>query len=86
MPSPERADGDDVVLTAVEAAKLLRVSRSRLYAMAAAQEIPHLRLSTRCVRFCRSSLLRWLEEREQGGAAPPARVRAIAGGKGGAAQ
>lgn len=54
-------------LTADEAARWLRVSRSKLYQMASAHEIPHARLPGRGVRFNRESLEQWLKSLERGG-------------------
>ena len=47
------------VLTAPEAARLLRIGRDSLYAAANRGEIPHRRLGRRMI-FSRSALLRWL--------------------------
>lgn len=54
-------------LTPAEAARLLRISRSALYVLIRAHELPHTRLSARCVRLSAESLERWMHEREQGG-------------------
>jgi len=54
-------------LTPAEAAQWLGVSRSRVYALARANEIPHARLPGRGIRFNLESLARWLGSRERGG-------------------
>lgn len=51
------------VLTVVEAAKLLRVSKSWVYQAAAAGTLPAFRLG-RTVRFTRATLLAWLEKQK----------------------
>ena len=53
------------LLTPVEAAAYLRISRSALYSLIQRQEVPHVRLSPRCVRLSRASLLKWIHERER---------------------
>ena len=47
------------VLDVREAAELLRVERKTVYAMAAANVIPHRRVG-RLLRFSRAALLAWL--------------------------
>jgi len=59
---------DSDVLTPTEAARLLRISRSALYELVRRHDLPHVRLSARCIRLSRESLTRWLREREKGGA------------------
>lgn len=67
MPTPERADAENnVVLNVAEASALLKISRSRCYALAASLTIPSIHFG-RTVRFRRASLLRYLEAIERGG-------------------
>lgn len=58
--------GDDIGLPVLlrfdEAARLLRISRSRLYEMAARDEIPGLVTFGRSRRIHRASLERWIAE------------------------
>jgi excisionase family DNA binding protein len=53
------------LLTAAEAARLLGIKESWLYAEARANRIPHVRLG-RYVRFRHESLERWAREHERG--------------------
>jgi excisionase family DNA binding protein len=62
----EHVDGPDDILTAVEAARLLRISRAQVYTLTAAGQLPHVRVSPRCVRYRRGALLAWFEAREKG--------------------
>jgi excisionase family DNA binding protein len=48
------------VLTADEAAALLRVGRNQLYEAVSRGEIPHRRIG-RSIRFSRAVLIRWLD-------------------------
>jgi excisionase family DNA binding protein len=50
----------DQVLTATEAAMLLRLSRDSLYAAANRGDIPHRRVGRRML-FSRAALLEWLQ-------------------------
>ena len=50
-----------------EAADLLRVSRATLYSWVYERRIPHVRLSSRTVRFIREDLDRWMELRRING-------------------
>jgi excisionase family DNA binding protein len=54
-------------LTPAEAAEWIGISRSRLYVLARANEIPHARLPGRGIRFNQGSLARWLTSLERGG-------------------
>jgi excisionase family DNA binding protein len=49
------------LLTAVEAAGLLRVPRSTLYELVRSRHLPHVRLG-RSLRFTRAGLAAWVEE------------------------
>ena len=53
------SDADRDVLTADEAAKLLRLGRNQLYEAAGRGEIPHRRIG-RSYRFSRSALIAWM--------------------------
>lgn len=50
------------LLTVEEAAKLLRIGRSRAYAMAASGEMPGLIRVGRSLRVVRRRLLAWIED------------------------
>ena len=54
-------------LTPVEAARLLGISRSKLYAMIREREIPAAPLPGRGYRLNVDSLHQWLRSRERGG-------------------
>lgn len=54
------------ILTAKEAADILRISRSQLYAMIRSNEIPHISLGKRQVIPARQ-LHDWLDKRTEGG-------------------
>ena len=54
-------------LTPVEAARMLGVSRSKLYGMIRAHEIPAAPLPGRGYRLNAESLDQWLRSRERGG-------------------
>jgi excisionase family DNA binding protein len=56
----------DRLLTAEVVAEMVGVTVDYIWALCRADEIPHLRLG-RALRFRRSSVLKWIEEREQGG-------------------
>jgi len=46
-----------------QAAKLLGVKKTTLYSMVCHKRVPHVRLSSRMVRFPKKMLLDWLESR-----------------------
>lgn len=48
------------VLNVAEVARVLRVSRDKVYAMVAADELPHKRLGGRII-FVKAKLQEWLE-------------------------
>ena len=50
------------LLRVVEAAKMLSVSRTKMYEMAEKEEIPVVRIGT-AVRIPRRKLLEWIEQR-----------------------
>jgi excisionase family DNA binding protein len=56
-----------------EAARVLRIGRSRAYEMAARGELPGLIRIGRSLRVSRRSLIRWIDEQTDG-SATPARV------------
>ena len=55
---------EPLLLKAEEVAKLLRIGRSKVFAMLAAGELPVVRLG-RSVRVPRAALEGWIEERTQ---------------------
>ncbi len=74
-------DGDEEVLTAREAARLLRVSADLVYEAANRGDIPHRRLGRRML-FSRRALLAWLRAASQMEAMMPRRVRSTQRRKG----
>lgn len=54
-----------ILMSIPEAAKSLRLSRAKLYQLIALEGLPVVRFG-RAVRVCRSSLERWVQQREQG--------------------
>lgn len=62
---------DPMLLRAEEAAALLRIGRSKMYALLAAGSagIPTVRIG-RSVRVPRAALLRWIEDRTDGPITP----------------
>jgi excisionase family DNA binding protein len=63
-PSPESTDsGSRLLLTADEAAALLRTSRKAIYAMAERAQLPGITRIGRRLLVRRDDLLSWLEER-----------------------
>jgi excisionase family DNA binding protein len=60
--TPARATSDlPDILTAREAAQLLRIGRNHLYELAGRGDIPCRRLG-RTLRFSRAALIRWMEQ------------------------
>jgi excisionase family DNA binding protein len=55
----------DRLLTAEDVAELLQLRTDRVYALARAGEIPHLRFG-RTLRFRREAIERWLGQAERG--------------------
>ncbi len=62
---PRPADSPLVLLTAQEAADLLRVQRRSLYRFVQQQRIPYRRVG-RAIRFERNELLAWTQPKTQG--------------------
>jgi excisionase family DNA binding protein len=60
VPSAEMPDRDDHVLTAREAARILRVNQKSLYALIAAGELAGVRRIGRCLRISRQAVMDWL--------------------------
>jgi excisionase family DNA binding protein len=54
------------LLTADEAARLLRVPRSTLYELVRSRGLPHIRIGERGLRFTRSDLDEWIGEHTYG--------------------
>ena len=61
QPKPEAE-----VLTKREAAAMLAVSTRTMDRLVSRGDIPHIRLSRRCVRFPSKQLLAWIEARRKG--------------------
>jgi len=60
------APKQDCLLTAAEAAQLLRLNNvGTVYHLVSQKRIPVVKLSARCIRFSRNALLKWLEEMSQ---------------------
>jgi len=61
---PESADDftHPVLLHVIEAARVLALSRARVYQLIAAGELPHIRIG-KSVRVPRAALLRYIERR-----------------------
>jgi excisionase family DNA binding protein len=56
----------ELLLTAKEAAALLRISPRTLWSLTNAGQIPCIRIR-RAMRYVTADLLRWIEEQKQGG-------------------
>lgn len=54
------------LLTADEAARLLRVPRSTLYELVRSRGLPHVRIGDRALRFTRSDLEEWIAQHTYG--------------------
>jgi excisionase family DNA binding protein len=54
------------LMTADEAAQLLRVPRSTLYELVRSRGLPHVRIGERGLRFSRSDLLGWVAQNTYG--------------------
>jgi excisionase family DNA binding protein len=54
------------LMTADEAARLLRVPRSTLYELVRSRGLPHVRIGERGLRFTRSDLGDWIAENTYG--------------------
>jgi excisionase family DNA binding protein len=54
-----------ILMSIPEAARSLRLSRAKVYQLIAVEGLPVVRFG-RAVRVCRSSLERWVQQREQG--------------------
>jgi len=50
------------LLTADEAARLLRVPRSTLYELVRSRGLPHIRIGDRALRFTRADLEEWIAQ------------------------
>ena len=53
---------DDLLLRPEEAARVLKIGRSKLFELLAAGDLPVVRIG-HCTRIPRLALLRWIEER-----------------------
>lgn len=54
------------LMTADEAARLMRVPRSTLYELVRSRGLPHVRIGDRGLRFTRSGLQAWIAEHTYG--------------------
>jgi excisionase family DNA binding protein len=54
---------DDALVTVTEAAEYLRVAPGSLYHWVSEGRVPVVRFSARCIRFRRSDIDTWLEQR-----------------------
>ena len=54
------------LLTAEEAASLLRIPRSTLYELVRSRGLPHVRIGERGLRFTRSDLEEWIAQNTYG--------------------
>ena len=57
-----------LLLTSQQAAEALAISPRKLWGMTASGEIPHMRIG-RSVRYPVGDLMKWIENRKQGGVA-----------------
>lgn len=64
---------DDPLLTYQETSVLLGIPVNTLYGLIHQHRIPHIRLSGRMIRFNRSELEAWLDERRVAVRPPPRR-------------
>jgi excisionase family DNA binding protein len=62
----QRLRQSEPLLTADEAARLLRVPRSTLYELVRSRGLPHIRIGERGLRFTRSDLDDWIAENTYG--------------------
>jgi excisionase family DNA binding protein len=51
------------LLNYAQAAELLNLKRGTIYSLVSRRQIPFIRLGTRIVRFSRSQILAWLQQR-----------------------
>ncbi|MGI8589089.1 MAG: helix-turn-helix domain-containing protein [Chloroflexia bacterium] len=68
MPRTHDPDGPaelPLLLRPAAAAKMLSISRSKIYSMIAAHEIPHVRIGKSGIRIPAQALARWLDEHTQ---------------------
>jgi excisionase family DNA binding protein len=63
---------DEILLTDTEAARLLRILRTRLVRLARRGEVPHILLPDKEIRFRRSDLVAWVANYRRPGAAEEA--------------
>ena len=59
---PTTQDQNNCLLTVPEAAALLHISSGTLFHWISENRVPFIRFSSRCVRFSKSALLKWLED------------------------
>lgn len=66
MSATNQLKPSEPLLTADEAARLLRVPRSTLYELVRSRGLPHIRIGERGLRFTRSDLDEWIAENTYG--------------------
>ena len=59
--TPQEEHPDEDVIGYEQAASVLGVKLSTLYAWVSRKSVPHYRISGQCVRFSRRALSQWLE-------------------------
>lgn len=63
---PDAPTLTESLMTADEAAQLLRIPRSTLYELVRSRGLPHVRIGDRGLRFTRSDLGSWIAENTYG--------------------
>lgn len=63
---PQEFQGSpDRLLTVCEAADFLRLAPGTVFHLVSQKRLPVVRISSRCIRFSRNALLRWIESLTQ---------------------
>ena len=69
------------LLNIVQAAQFLNLSPMSLYHFVSARRVPHIKLSNRCLRFRKSSLIQWLDSLSHEPAPPDHSVHILSSSK-----